>query len=77
MDNNTFVEWFENIFISKVKEHQLEIGHRGKTLLLVDNARSHSKYDIVDILNQKTEFTKVMFFPPNITSLIATRSRSN
>ena len=70
MGSNIFVEWFENIFIPKVKEHQLEIGHREKTFLLVDNARSHSTCDIVDIFNQKDEFIKVMFLPPNVTSLI-------
>ena len=34
--------------------------------MLVDNARSHST---CDIFNQKDENIKVMFLPPNVTSI--------
>lgn len=67
MDSTIFVEWFVETFIPSVKAHQLKNGKREKTLLLLDNAPTHPS---CDILNEKDEFVKVMFLPPNVTSLL-------
>ena len=67
MDSTIFVEWFIETFIPSVKAHQLKNGKREKTLLLLDNAPTHPS---CDILNEKDEFIKVMFLPPNVTSLL-------
>lgn len=67
MDSKIFTEWFVGVFIPSVKAHQLKNGTREKTLLLLDNAPTHTS---CDILNEKDEFIKVMFLPPNVTSLL-------
>ncbi|XP_057667237.1 tigger transposable element-derived protein 1-like [Diorhabda carinulata] len=67
MDSTIFVEWFTETFISSVKAHQSKNGKRKKTLLPLDNDPTHSS---CDILNEKDEFIKVMFLPPNVTSLL-------
>lgn len=67
MDCPTFIEWFSTVFVPSVKAHQLKNGKREKTLLILDNAPSHPS---CEILTEKDEFIKVMFLPPNVTSLI-------
>jgi len=55
------------MFIPSLKTYQLKNGKREKTLLLLNNAPTHQSCDIV---NEKANFIKVMFLPPNVTYLL-------
>lgn len=67
MDRPIFMKWLTETFITYIKAYQLKNGKRESTLLLLDNAPTHPS---CDILNEKDEFIKVMFLPPNKTSLL-------
>lgn len=60
-----FEDWFSNIFCPEVEEYCRVNKIPFKILLLVDNAPSHS-----ETLNRLNPNVKVMFMPPNTTSLI-------
>ncbi|XP_049780629.1 jerky protein homolog-like [Schistocerca cancellata] len=67
IDSTIFMKWFLDVFIPSVKAHQLKNGKRQKTLVLLENAPTHPS---CDILNEKDEFIKVTFLPPNVISLL-------
>ena len=64
MTTATFKDWYLNFFIPTVRKYCAEKNIAFKILLLVDNAPSHPD------LSGLCENVKIMFFPPNVTSLI-------
>ena len=64
MTSATFKDWYLNCFIPTVKRYCAEKNIAFKILLLLDNAPSHPD------LSNLCENVKIMFFPPNVTSLI-------
>ncbi|XP_044018036.1 jerky protein homolog-like [Aphidius gifuensis] len=67
MDSKLFINWYENDFIKNVKKWRQENNKTGKVLLLLDNAPTHPS---ADVLNSIDADFRVMYFPPNVTSLI-------
>lgn len=67
MDSKLFLDWFENDFIKNVKKWRNDNHKTGKVLLLLDNAPSHPS---AEVLNSIDPDFQVMYFPPNVTSLI-------
>lgn len=67
MDSKLFLDWFENDFIKNVKTWRQDHHKTGKVLLLLDNAPSHP---FAEVLNSIDADFQVMYFPPNVTSLI-------
>lgn len=61
-----FEEWFMKSFVPQVKAYQTEKNLPFKALLLVDNAKCHCSGG----LTSEDGFYKMMFLPPNCTSLI-------
>ncbi|UYV61478.1 hypothetical protein LAZ67_1004997 [Cordylochernes scorpioides] len=57
-----FTEWFNKCFIPEVENYMKEMGLEFKILLILDNAPGHPNLEHPNI--------KVVFFPPNTTSLI-------
>lgn len=66
MDVSNFKTWFQEVFVPCVKQRQREENSTGPVLLLLDNAPAHPSVDIFE----EYENFKVMFLPPNVTSLI-------
>lgn len=64
MDRDIFLEWYKNNFIPYVKSQQKV---PGKVLLLLDNCPAHPS---AEVLNAVDPQFRVMYFPPNVTSLI-------
>ncbi|EFN66481.1 Jerky protein-like protein-like [Camponotus floridanus] len=65
MDNKLMSRWYREIFLPEI-----ECVHRSnneKCLLLIDNARSHV---FTEHLNSINERCRVIFLPPDVTSLI-------
>ena len=67
MDSKLFLNWFENDFIKNVKKWRQDHHKTGKVLLLLDNAPTHPSAEVLNLIDPDY---KVMFFPPNVTSLI-------
>ena len=67
MTSELFSDWFINAFIPNIKKHQRSAGNIGKVLLLVDNCVAHTR---LDSLNSVDDLFKIIFLPPNVTSLI-------
>lgn len=66
MTSRLFEEWFHKSFVPKVKIFQEKNNLPQKAILLVDNAPSHLKEELVsNCKNYKT-----MFLPPNTTSIV-------
>ncbi|XP_076182411.1 ionotropic receptor 68a isoform X2 [Ptiloglossa arizonensis] len=63
MDQNLFIDWYNNYFKTSVATYQLENGIIGKVLLLLDTG--HKIPDSMD-----NENFKIMYLPANTTSLI-------
>ncbi|UYV76721.1 hypothetical protein LAZ67_14001873 [Cordylochernes scorpioides] len=57
-----FTEWFNKCFVPEVENYMKEMGLKFKILLILDNAPGHPNLEHPNI--------KVVFFPPNTTSLI-------
>ncbi|UYV84343.1 hypothetical protein LAZ67_X001898 [Cordylochernes scorpioides] len=57
-----FTEWFNKCFAPEVENYMKEMGLEFKILLILDNAPGH--------LNLEHPNIKIVFFPPNTTSLI-------
>ncbi|UYV72204.1 hypothetical protein LAZ67_9002170 [Cordylochernes scorpioides] len=57
-----FTEWFNKCFVPEVEDYMKEMGLEFKILLILDNAPGHPNLEHPNI--------KVVFFPPNTTSLI-------
>ncbi|UYV64091.1 hypothetical protein LAZ67_2006550 [Cordylochernes scorpioides] len=57
-----FTEWFNKCFVPEVENYMKEMGLEFKILLILDNAPGHPNLEHPNI--------KVVFFPPNTTSLI-------
>ena len=64
MTSATFKDWYLNCFIPTMKQYCAKKNIAFKILLLLDNAPSHPD------LSNLCENVKIMFFPPNVTSLI-------
>ncbi|KAJ8873883.1 hypothetical protein PR048_024719 [Dryococelus australis] len=64
MDTSIFIEWYETVFNSEVKKHQLATSNPANVLLLIDNAQSHPS-----TLSEKTKF-KSVFLLPYVTSVL-------
>ncbi len=64
MNAAIFISWFETEFVPKVKEYLKSKDLKEEAVLLVDNAPSHPHSDILT----KGKI-KVLFFPPNVTSI--------
>lgn len=62
-----FLEWFETVFIPKVKINLVSQGLPEKAILLLDNATCHNAPEIMAF---KSSGFIVIFFPPNTTSII-------
>lgn len=63
-----FEEWYDNFFVPAVEEkHRIE-GRKGKVLLILDTAPSHTSPGEL-LLRQGGRF-QVLYLPPNVTSLI-------
>lgn len=62
INKEIFEEWFTDVFVPKVKIFLNSKNLPKTALLLVDNCRSHRYIKINEI--------EVIFFPPNVTSLI-------
>ncbi|XP_046435974.1 jerky protein homolog-like [Neodiprion fabricii] len=58
---------YNESYIPSVKEKQENSDQRGKVLLLLDNAPSHPA---ADELNAVDKDFAIMYFPPNVTSII-------
>ncbi|XP_043260684.1 jerky protein homolog-like [Colletes gigas] len=71
VDNEIFQSWYQDDFKRYVKERQIKENRSGKVLLLIDNFKSHilPKEETVD------EHFKVLFLPPNTSSLIQPMDR--
>ncbi|XP_043263621.1 jerky protein homolog-like [Colletes gigas] len=67
MNTELFKAWYLSDFIPAVKRHQETTGNKGKVLLLLDNAPSHS---VAELNTLTDEMFRVIFFPANVTSLI-------
>lgn len=67
MDCQTFQKWFNECFIPSVKKFCREKGLEEKVLLLLDNAPSHPSRESLQSSDGKI---KVMFLPPNTTSIL-------
>ncbi|XP_018574376.1 jerky protein homolog-like [Anoplophora glabripennis] len=65
MDSKLFKAWFYEEFVTQVEQHLKKMKLSRKALLLLDNAPSHPSEDELC-----SEDIKVLFFPPNVTSLI-------
>lgn len=63
MTANIFEEWFKKHFVLEAEEHMKALNLNFKVLLILDNCSSHPA-------NLSTENVKVVFLPPNTTSLI-------
>jgi hypothetical protein len=63
MKGKLFKDWFFNYFIPEVEAYLKDINLDFKVLLLIDNAPGHPK----DLYHPNG---KVIFLPPNTTSLI-------
>jgi hypothetical protein len=63
MTESLFKDWFFNCFISEVEAYLKDINLDFKLLLLLDNAPGHPK-------DLQQPNVKVIFLPPNTTSLI-------
>lgn len=61
-----FYDWFKNYFKSSVRAHQLNNGVTGKVILLLDNCAEH----IVPSDMMDKDHFKIIYLPPNTTSLI-------
>ncbi|XP_051162408.1 jerky protein homolog-like [Leptopilina boulardi] len=57
----------------RLKKFQNEIGKQGKVLLLLDNAPTHPS---VETLERENGMFKVIFLPPNVTSLLQPMDQS-
>uniref|UniRef100_K7GC45 HTH CENPB-type domain-containing protein n=1 Tax=Pelodiscus sinensis TaxID=13735 RepID=K7GC45_PELSI len=60
-----FEDWFMNCFIPEVKSYFLKKGIPFQILLILDNAPGHPQY-----LNDLHSDLKVVFLPPNTTSIL-------
>uniref|UniRef100_K7GFF7 HTH CENPB-type domain-containing protein n=1 Tax=Pelodiscus sinensis TaxID=13735 RepID=K7GFF7_PELSI len=60
-----FEDWFMNCFIPEVKSYFLEKGIPFQILFILDNAPGHPQY-----LNYLNSDVKVVFLPPNTTSIL-------
>lgn len=67
MTRELFEWWYDKIFIPQVEEFQERNGNKGDVLLVLDNAPVHHKDTDFD---RKGGRFKVIFLPPNVTSLI-------
>lgn len=67
----SFTKWFKTAFIPSVQNFSLENNISPKAILILDNASSHTEYDRLD-----TENIKVLYLPPNSTSLIQPMDQS-
>lgn len=65
MSSDLFSEWFESEFVPKVKRHLKSINLPIKAILVLDNAPTHP-----DKVTCDTADIKIIFLPPNVTSLI-------
>lgn len=66
MDANIFRDWFMNEFVPKVKKHLKKRNLPEKAILILDNAGTHP----VDFKCEEAPGIKLVFLPPNVTSLI-------
>ena len=57
------IHWFENYFITAVRERQIKSCQQ-KKLLPVDNAASHTA---CEILNEKDKFIEIKYYKYNTT----------
>lgn len=65
MDRQKFVEWYTELFLPEIEAKHGESGR--KCILLLDNAPTHPSAEILNSLSDKC---KVVYMPPNVTSLI-------
>lgn len=65
MDAGLFKDWFYNHFVPNTERYLNERGYPRKCILLLDNAPSHPSEEQL-----KSGEIRVMFLPPNVTSLI-------
>lgn len=65
MDKSKFMEWYTQVFIPEIEKKHRVNGE--KCILLLDNAPTHPS---AEILNAVSELCKVVYLPPNVTSLI-------
>lgn len=63
MDSFLFEEWFSTEFVQKVKAHLMRLKLPLKAILVLDNASTHP-------IDLSSNYIKVMFLPPDITSLV-------
>lgn len=62
-----FKEFFEEVFFPCVRDYSLTNNIEPKALLILDNASSHCEAD--DLISDDGKI-RVLFLPPNVTSLI-------
>ena len=67
MTAEIFKRLVSEYFLPSVKKHQDYSKKRGKVILSLDNFTAHIKFLS---LNQSEEFCRVIFLPPNVTSLM-------
>ena len=67
VNNTIFSDWFSNHFVPEATKRLVEMGVEAKVLLIMDNCSAHPSDEE---LNTEDRLAKVLFFPPNITSLI-------
>ena len=60
-----FLDWFQNIFIPFVERYNKNQNLDNKALLILDNAPGH-----IRIIDDLCEHVKIMFLPPNTTSVV-------
>jgi hypothetical protein len=64
-----FTEWFHEVFAPAVRDYLKEKNLRLRSLLLMDNAPSHTP-GLNEDLSDECDFIEVMFLPSNTTPLI-------
>lgn len=67
MNSMLFLDWFKNNFIKNVKKWRQDRNKTGKVLLLLDSAYCHPS---IELLNSIDLNFRVMYFQPNVASLI-------
>ncbi|KRZ02275.1 Jerky -like protein-like, partial [Trichinella zimbabwensis] len=67
MTGDIFCRWYDETFIPHVEEYQQKTSRTGKVLLIIDNAPCHPSSELLD---RKNGLFKVLFLPPNTSSLV-------
>lgn len=69
MTGEIFEEWFKNCFAKEAEDHMKKTNLSFKILLVVENCASHPQ-------NMSTDNIRVVFLPPNTTSVLQPLKRS-